>query len=65
MQTESSLWVCILTGKGRAFCAGQDLTDWRKRNAEGTGGDGVALRKNGFGSVSRRNFTCVHLAASC
>ena len=69
-QNEPSLWVAIVTGKGRAFCAGQDLEDWRKRNAAGTDGGTIKLRPNGFGSISRRYFTCVacrcsaHAAAS-
>ena len=31
-ENEPSLWVIILAGKGRAFCAGQDLKDWRDKN---------------------------------
>ncbi|SNX85554.1 related to enoyl-CoA hydratase [Melanopsichium pennsylvanicum] len=31
-ETEPSLWVIILAGNGRAFCAGQDLKDWLSKN---------------------------------
>ncbi|KAI0830820.1 enoyl-CoA hydratase/carnithine racemase [Trametes gibbosa] len=54
---EPSLWVAVITGEGRAFCAGADLVAWHKRQA---GGGAEADQKHliedvdGFGSISRR-----------
>ncbi|OBZ79177.1 putative enoyl-CoA hydratase, mitochondrial [Grifola frondosa] len=54
---EPSLWVVIVTGEGRAFCAGADLIEWNKRQAGGGASkDQGDLKKHtdGFGSISRR-----------
>ncbi|KZT58358.1 enoyl-CoA hydratase/carnithine racemase [Calocera cornea HHB12733] len=51
-EDEVSLWVVIVTGKGRAFCAGQDLKMWLadRRSAPLPSGSS----KHGFASISRR-----------
>ncbi|CEH15285.1 Enoyl-CoA hydratase [Ceraceosorus bombacis] len=47
---EPSLWLLIISGTGRAFCAGQDLLDWSKRaplpreSTSGANGDHLALQ---------------------
>ncbi|PWN42626.1 ClpP/crotonase [Ceraceosorus guamensis] len=47
---EPSLWLLIISGTGRAFCAGQDLLDWSKRaplpreSTPGANGDHLALQ---------------------
>ncbi|KAH9920220.1 enoyl-CoA hydratase/carnithine racemase [Epithele typhae] len=54
---EPSLWVLVVTGEGRTFCAGADLFAWNKRQAT-QGGDGdqadVLGLPDGFASLSRR-----------
>lgn len=56
---EPSLRCCVMTGMGRAFCAGADLKEWDRSNAPGQEGQdrGQALPgmpRSGFGGVSRR-----------
>ncbi|CEL54381.1 enoyl-CoA hydratase [Rhizoctonia solani AG-1 IB] len=53
---ESSLWVVIVTGNGRAFCAGQDLKNWKKKQDTGSRREAeeMAGDTNGFGSLARR-----------
>ncbi|KAI0031239.1 enoyl-CoA hydratase/carnithine racemase [Vararia minispora EC-137] len=53
---EPSLWVVIVTGEGRAFCAGADLKSWNTRQQGGDQSDSerIAASIHGFGSLSRR-----------
>jgi len=48
---QPSLRCCIVTGAGRAFCAGADLKEWNDSNSKG----GLrVLPPSGFGGLSRR-----------
>ncbi|TKA68049.1 hypothetical protein B0A49_08589 [Cryomyces minteri] len=51
LDVEPSLRVGILTGNGRAFCAGADLKEWDSQNAAGKP---RAMPPTGFGALSRR-----------
>ncbi|KIP11753.1 hypothetical protein PHLGIDRAFT_27759 [Phlebiopsis gigantea 11061_1 CR5-6] len=67
-EDEPSLWVSILTGEGRAFCAGADLIAWNDRahsdkTPESEAEDG-AKHVNGFGSISRRQSSCKPMIAA-
>ncbi|CAG8603265.1 16587_t:CDS:2, partial [Acaulospora colombiana] len=48
-ENEPEVWVVIITGTGRAFCAGQDLKGWLDRPK--TEND---LHEHGFGGISSR-----------
>lgn len=54
-EEENSLWCVVVTGTGRAFCAGQDLKDWQK-TASTRQSPSEKMRSNphGFGSLARR-----------
>lgn len=56
--SEPSLRCAIVTGAGRAFCAGVDLKEWNQSAARRTNGehDGQQMMpRSGFGALSRRH----------
>ncbi|KAG9034185.1 hypothetical protein FRB95_013705 [Tulasnella sp. JGI-2019a] len=59
-ETETSLWAVIITGAGRAFCAGMDLVAWQKDQSAGNNTNisqaevSVAEGNNGIGGISQR-----------
>lgn len=63
---EPSLWIVILTGKGRAFCAGADLKAWSQRAQTGLGNEAQQIidDKNGFGAISRRTSSAKPMIAA-
>jgi len=55
-EEESELWVVVVTGEGRLFCAGADLIAWNADQQSGADNDTERILSNiyGFGSISRR-----------
>lgn len=63
---ETSLWAVIVTGSGRAFCAGADLKAWLHNQSSGTANEqeNVASSVHGFASISRRHTSCKPMIAA-
>ncbi|KDE05425.1 hypothetical protein MVLG_04220 [Microbotryum lychnidis-dioicae p1A1 Lamole] len=63
-EEEPSLWVCVVTGTGRAFCAGQDLKGWNSTQGSDKAPH-AKIRSNpyGFGSIARRLSKKILIAA--
>ncbi|KAF9235379.1 ClpP/crotonase-like domain-containing protein [Melanogaster broomeanus] len=63
---EPSLWVVIMTGEGRAFCAGADLKAWHLAQSKGqaTEQESVASSLHGFAAISRRHTSCKPMIAA-
>lgn len=51
---EPRLRCAIVTGAGRAFCAGADLKEWWQRVERPEEASGCAIPRRGFGGLSRR-----------
>ncbi|EAU92510.1 enoyl-CoA hydratase/carnithine racemase [Coprinopsis cinerea okayama7 len=64
-EEEPSLWVVIVTGAGRLFCAGADLKAWNNDQQSGTVDEQERVLNNpyGFGSISRRQSKKPFIAA--
>ncbi|KAI0756501.1 enoyl-CoA hydratase/carnithine racemase [Daedaleopsis nitida] len=65
--SEPSLWIAVVTGEGRLFCAGADLIAWGKRQAGGGAEEdqkAIIRQVDGFASLSRRFVTSKPIIAA-
>ncbi|KAF8190365.1 enoyl-CoA hydratase/carnithine racemase [Mycena galopus ATCC 62051] len=64
-EDEPNLWVVIVTGSGRAFCAGADLKAWNQDEQSGRAMSAESILSNihGFASISRRESKKPFIAA--
>lgn len=53
MDNEPSITCAVITGSGRAFCAGADLKEWNTQNQAGN--SDRQMPAGGFGGLSRRS----------
>ncbi|GAA5865503.1 hypothetical protein JCM8547_001268 [Rhodosporidiobolus lusitaniae] len=54
-EDEPGVWAIIVTGTGRAFCAGQDLKNWLATTGTTSAPDeNIRKNRHGFGSLARR-----------
>ncbi|KAJ5081715.1 Crotonase core [Penicillium alfredii] len=54
MDEEPGVWVGVVTGRGRAFCAGADLKEWNNRSNNTTNTNTTPMPPSGFGGLARR-----------
>ncbi|KIK67565.1 hypothetical protein GYMLUDRAFT_37720 [Collybiopsis luxurians FD-317 M1] len=62
---EPDLWVVVVTGAGKLFCAGADLKEWNKEQQGGKRDEQKRATSDpyGFGSLSRRQLSKPIIAA--
>lgn len=65
-EEENSLWVVVITGTGRVFCAGQDLKNWlATKGSRNSPSARINSNPHGFGSMARRRSKKVSESRKC